>query len=153
MEETSSWLEKMITSPQNGTTDFVIVHKATQRESSGQALPTTSPPQHQTAIGKIGVWQAQEIGFLLSRPHWGKGLAEEALTAVLVYLFCGERPFDAITADVDPRNERSLKLLQRMGFEVTGTKERTWEIGGQWVDSVYLGLKKDEWETKWRAQR
>lgn len=149
IQETSSWFEKMITSPQNGTTDFIIVHKATPLESSCQALPATgAQPQHQTAIGKIGVWQAQEIGFLLSRSYWGKGLAEEALTAALVYLFRREQSFDEITADVDPRNERSLKLLQRMGFEVTGFKDRTWEIGGQWVDSVYLGLKRDEWETK-----
>ncbi|ETI22641.1 hypothetical protein G647_06717 [Cladophialophora carrionii CBS 160.54] len=118
----------MTTSDQNGVTDFIIVHKA-----------TASP------IGKIGVWQDQEIGFLLSRSHWGQGLAKEALHCVLPYLF-REKGMEEVTADVDPRNHRSIRLLEGVGFVRTGFKERTWELGSKWVDSLYLGLRRERWE-------
>ncbi|EXJ58379.1 hypothetical protein A1O7_05804 [Cladophialophora yegresii CBS 114405] len=126
--ETSTWVQRMTAAAQNGVSDFIIVHKA-----------TASP------IGKIGVWQDQEIGFLLSRSYWGQGLAQEALHGVLPYLF-GEKGMEEITADVDPRNHRSIRLLERVGFVTTGFKERTWEIGSEWVDSLYLGLRRERWE-------
>lgn len=122
----------MIASPQNGTTDFIIT------------LPGTSTHPSK-AVGKIGVWQDLEIGFLLSRNYWGKGLAREALSTVLDYLF-RERDMQEITADVDPRNERSIKVLEGVGFAKTGFEEKTFEIGGVWVDSLYFGLRKRSWE-------
>ncbi|KIW21641.1 hypothetical protein PV08_02221 [Exophiala spinifera] len=125
--ETVEWLSKMISSPQNGVTDFVI------------ALPTSH------AIGKIGVWQDSEIGFLLSRQSWGKGFAREAMLGILEYLFV-DRGLVEITADIDPRNRRSVSVLESMGFVKTGFKEKTWEVGGEWVDSVYYGLARTAWE-------
>ena len=38
---------------------------------------------------------------------------------------------DEITADVDPRNERSLRVLEKFGFVVTKFEERTLEIAGE----------------------
>jgi len=49
---------------------------------------------------------------------------------------------DAITADVDPRNEASLRLLGRLGFIETGRATATYEIEGEISDSVYLALRR-----------
>src|SRR5690242_4420906 len=92
-------------------------------------------------IGKAGLWHSNEIGFLFSPAVWGKGYAREALQAVIDRAF-GERGLEDIRAEVDPRNERCLRLLTRLGFRETGRAERTWHIGGEWSDSVYLSLKK-----------
>ena len=118
----------MINSSNNGLTDFVICLK-----------PDNKP------IGKIGVWSGDEIGFLLDRSQWHRGLAKEALCGIIQYLF-NERKFEAITADVDPRNEASLGILRRVGFEIERIEEKTLEIGGIWVDSAYLQLTKEAWE-------
>ena len=131
-KETSEWLLKMISSPQNGVTDFVIT------------LPNGD------AIGKIGVWQDNEIGFLLSQQNWGKGFAREAMLGILEYLFTN-RSLVEITADIDPRNRRSISVLESMGFVKVGFKEKTWEVGGEWVDSVYYSLTKESWEQKQAA--
>ncbi|KAJ9609557.1 hypothetical protein H2200_005884 [Cladophialophora chaetospira] len=128
----------MIDSPQNGTTDFIVT------------LPNL--PNNSITIGKIGVWQDSEIGFILSRTYWGQGLAQEALSAILHYLF-DEKGMQEITADVDPRNERSVRVLQGMGFVKTRFVEKTFEIGGEWVDSLYLGLKKEVWEGRYKERR
>ena len=45
-----------------------------------------------------------------------------------------------LRADVDPRNEPSLRLLTLHGFVETGRAARTWHIAGEWCDSVYLEL-------------
>jgi [ribosomal protein S5]-alanine N-acetyltransferase len=121
----------MAVSPQNGTTDFIIIDRSSSR-----------------TIGKIGVWQSSEIGFLLARKYWGKGLAKEALLAILRYLFV-DRAFEEITADVDPRNERSIRLLEDVGFVKTGFRKKTFEIGGEWVDSVDLGLLGEDFVKKY----
>ena len=92
-------------------------------------------------IGKAGLWHRNEIGFLFSPAIWGKGYAREALQAVVGRAF-HERALEEIRAEADPRNERCLNLLARLGFRETGRAERTWHIGGEWSDSVYLSLKK-----------
>ncbi|WP_158802193.1 MULTISPECIES: GNAT family N-acetyltransferase [unclassified Acidisoma] len=94
--------------------------------------------QDGVVIGKAGLWQGSEIGFFLSRSHWGRGLAREALQAVIGRAFA--RDVTAITADIDPRNDRSLRLLLSLGFEKTGEAQATFRVGEVWTDSVYLAL-------------
>ena len=120
----------MIDSPGNGVTDFIICLR-----------PSLTP------IGKIGVWQGDEIGFLLAREYWGKGLAKEALERIMVHLF-EKRQFELLTADTDPRNAASIGLLKKMGFEEYAFKERSFQIGEEWVDSLYLKLERETWEAR-----
>ena len=90
-------------------------------------------------IGKAGLWHGNEIGFLFSPSVWGKGYAREALAAVIDRGFT-VHGHSEIRAEADPRNERCLRLLARLGFRETGRAERTWHIGDEWSDSVYLSL-------------
>lgn len=90
-------------------------------------------------IGKAGAWNVPEIGFFLHPDHWRQGLATEALSAVIPYLFA-RHDVPRLTADVDPDNTACLALLARLGFHETGRAARTIEIAGRWCDSVYLAL-------------
>jgi RimJ/RimL family protein N-acetyltransferase len=87
-------------------------------------------------IGKCGVWQGNEIGFQIAREHWGKGFAREAAEAAIAR--AKARGFTSLVAEVDPRNARSLALLAKLGFVVTGEEKNTLQLGDEWVDSVYL---------------
>lgn len=98
-------------------------------------------------IGKIGVWQDEEVGFLLGRKHWGKGYALEAFNALLPFYF-NEKHLRCITADTDPRNDASIGLLKKLGFVVYSFKEKTWQVGDEWVDSLYLKLTKEDWQAR-----
>ena len=118
-ESTRLWLESMIAAPDGTSDDFII-------ELDG------------AAIGKLGAWRMPEIGFLLSRRHWGKGYAAEALSAFVAHAFAGGA--DHLIADVDPRNAACLSLLGRAGFRETHRATRTWKVGETWCDSVYLRL-------------
>jgi len=93
-------------------------------------------------IGKAGCFRVPEIGYILHPDYWRRGLATEALRAVIARIF-ERRPVPALTADVDPRNRPSLNLLQhKLGFKVVARARNTWNIGGVWHDSVYLELKR-----------
>lgn len=74
----------MSESGQNGKTDFILCLKPEPSAPMDEAIP----------IGKAGIYSGRpsnEIGFLVARPHWRKGMAREALTALLDYLFTLER--------------------------------------------------------------
>lgn len=90
-------------------------------------------------IGKLGAWKLPEIGFLIDPAQWGKGYAGEALAAFIAR----RRRLGSmeLTADVDPRNAPSLKLLGRAGFVETGRAGGTWQVGEELCDSVYLRLE------------
>lgn len=95
-------------------------------------------------IGKAGMWRRGEIGFILHPDVWGRGLGREAAAAVVDHAFA-TYPVDALSADVDPRNAGSLRLLQALGFVETGRAERTMQWGEEWCDSVYLTLTRAVW--------
>jgi [ribosomal protein S5]-alanine N-acetyltransferase len=122
LEESRTWLEGMIEGASE--TDFLIEHQG-------------------HVIGKAGAWRVPEVGFLLHPDHWGKGLAQEAMTAVIAHLFA-DPDLAELTADVDPRNAASLGLLARLGFVETGWAERTLKWRDEWCDSVYLALRRPD---------
>ena len=89
-------------------------------------------------IGKMGAWTLPEVGFLLDPVHWGRGYAQEGLAAFIKRR--RQLGSTELTADVDPRNGLSLKLLHKNGFVETGRAAGTWQIGAELCDSVYLKL-------------
>lgn len=118
--ETQSWLQSMVDADPAESDDFVI-------ERDGEV------------IGKLGCWKLPEVGFILSSAVWGQGFASEAMGAFLERRRAIADP-KRLIADVDPRNSASLRLLTRHDFVETGRAERTWHVGGEWCDSVYLEL-------------
>jgi RimJ/RimL family protein N-acetyltransferase len=85
-----------------------------------------------------------EIGFALDRAHQGKGLAAEAVGRLIAFAF-GELDLHRLEADADPRNARSLKLLERLGFRREGYLRERYLVGGEVQDAVFLGLLRGEW--------
>jgi len=90
-------------------------------------------------IGKLGAWKLPEIGFLIDPAYWGRGFASEALAAFVEH----RRRLGSteLTADVDPRNRSSMKLLKRHGFVESGRASGTWLVGEELCNSVYFRLE------------
>jgi [ribosomal protein S5]-alanine N-acetyltransferase len=120
LDETKEWLDSMIADPPGERDDFVVEYEG-------------------RVIGKAGCWRLPEIGFILHPSVWGRGLAREALAAIIPYLF-EHFPIPAIVADVDPRNLACIGLMNRLGFEETGRATGTWRIGEESCDSIYFAL-------------
>lgn len=85
-----------------------------------------------------------EIGYMLDRQCWGQGLMQEALRLYIQFAF-GTLGLHRLTADVDPRNERSITILERLGFQREGVMRETYWVGGEVSDSLMLGLLAPDW--------
>lgn len=97
-----------------------------------------------TLYGVDHVQGRAELGFALAREHWGRRYAREALTLVLEHAF-GTLGLRRIEADVDPRNQGSLRTLEALGFRREGYLRQRWQVAGERQDSVLLGLLDSEW--------
>ncbi|HWF25539.1 MAG TPA: GNAT family N-acetyltransferase [Solirubrobacteraceae bacterium] len=70
-------------------------------------------------VGRAGLfepegWPGLEVGWVLARPHWGRGFATEAGRAALVYAFevvGAERVISLIRRE----NEPSIRVAERLG--------------------------------------
>jgi len=80
-----------------------------------------------------------EIGYLLSRSHWGRGLMSEALKPLLRHAF-DVIGLHRIEADIDPDNVASARLLEALGFRAEGRLRERWLVGGRFSDSQLYGL-------------
>jgi [ribosomal protein S5]-alanine N-acetyltransferase len=119
VSETERWMDSMIVADPSTSDDFIV--------TLGGEL-----------IGKLGAWKLPEIGFLIDPAQWGNGYASESLAAFI------ERRRNLgsteLTADVDPRNLSSIRLLERHGFIETGRAKGVWHVGEELCDSVYFQL-------------
>lgn len=77
-----------------------------------------------------------EIGYELSKEHWGKGIASEAIEAVISYGF-KELNLHRIEALIEPLNLPSQKVLERKGFIREGLL-RGYEFTCGKFDDVYM---------------
>ncbi|MHA6204230.1 ribosomal protein S5-alanine N-acetyltransferase [Dyella soli] len=82
-----------------------------------------------------GAFQACHLGYSIAAPWQGRGLMQEALGATLPWAF-GEMDLHRVMANYMPRNERSARLLERLGFEREGYARRYLQIAGVWEDHV-----------------
>lgn len=84
-----------------------------------------------------------EIGYALGADYWGQGYAGEALRRVLAFAF-DELDLARIEADVDPRNEASIRLLERLGFRREGLLRARWRVAGEVQDALIYGLLREQ---------
>lgn len=108
-------------------------------ERDGDALVGTC-----TLFGIDATHRRAEVGYVLARERWGRGVMREALTALLDYAF-GPLGLHRVEADVDPRNVASVGLLERLGFAREGLLRERWRVSGEVSDSVFLGLLEPAW--------
>jgi RimJ/RimL family protein N-acetyltransferase len=85
-----------------------------------------------------------EIGYALARPRWGSGLGSDAVRTLVGFAF-DTLGLHRLEADVDPRNARSLRLLERQGFRREGLLRDRYQVSGEIQDAVLLGLLRPEW--------
>jgi ribosomal-protein-alanine N-acetyltransferase len=79
-----------------------------------------------------------ELGFLFAREHWGKGYAEEVTRRAMKYGF-EELGLERLWARVHAGNERSVRLLERLGFSYEGTLKAHILRDGERRDCLVFG--------------
>lgn len=85
-----------------------------------------------------------EMGYMLASHAWGRGLMHEALVAFIGHGFAA-LDLHRIEADTDPRNERSMRLLERLHFVKEGHFRERWIVDGEVSDAAMWGLLRRDW--------
>ena len=97
-----------------------------------------------TFIGLIGFWRIVkehhygELGYMLARDHWGKGLMSEAVAAVLDFGF-HSLDFHKVEAITRPENTASVRTLEKNGFVREGHFKENIFWNGAYHDSLHFG--------------
>jgi ribosomal-protein-alanine N-acetyltransferase len=85
--------------------------------------------EHETGalIGDAGLFLSQgvgpevEVGYTFARESWGRGYATEAASACLAVAF-GQLAFDEVIALVVPDNDRSQRVVAKLGMVQDGRR-------------------------------
>lgn len=99
----------------------------------------------QTVIGDVLLWftdrerRVAEIGWVLDPEHGGKGLATEAVRAVLDLAF-DHYQVHRVAAQMDARNIASAKLAGNAGMRYEAQLRQNWWSKGEWTDTVIYGM-------------
>jgi len=98
-------------------------------------------------IGKLGPdlledWPGDhkiEVGWILHRPWWGRGLATEGALASLHYAF-EELSLEEVISVTVPDNSASRRVMEKAGLNFKGTR--------QWrnTDIVWYAVQRAEWQ-------
>lgn len=84
------------------------------------------------------------LGYFGSRSHAGRGWMREGLTLTLSIGF-GRLGLHRVEANIQPGNERSIRLVTSLGFRCEGYSPRYLKIGGRWRDHERWALLAEEW--------
>lgn len=101
-------------------------------------------------IGKIalsgimrGAMSGAYLGYWMSSDTQGRGYVTEALAAVLDFGF-GPAGLHRVQAAIMPRNARSLRVIEKLGFRKEGYAERYLQIAGKWEDHEIYARTREE---------
>ncbi|WP_392508751.1 GNAT family N-acetyltransferase [Naumannella halotolerans] len=96
-------------------------------------------------IGDLALWATDgsrskgEVGWVFARSAAGKGYATEAVNALFDIAF-GTFGMHRVAAQLDPRNEPSARLCERLGMKHEAHLRQDWYIKGEWTDTGIYGL-------------
>lgn len=87
------------------------------------------------------------LGYYAFVPHNGRGYMKRGLSAVLSEAFAKHR-LHRLEANIQPDNEASRRLVQRLGFRLEGFSPRYLKIAGRWSDHERWALTAEEWKAR-----
>jgi RimJ/RimL family protein N-acetyltransferase len=85
-----------------------------------------------------------ELGVTLAPHHQNHGIASEAVTATLDWLF-GEQDMHRVYAQTDDRNKSAQRLLERLGFRLDGRLTEADWFEGEWTTFRIFAVLRQEW--------
>jgi ribosomal-protein-alanine N-acetyltransferase len=103
-----------------------------------------------TAIGNIafnnivrGAFQSCHLGYQLDEREVNQGFITEALWRAIEYAF-DDMKLHRIEANIMPRNLRSRRVVEKLGFVEEGLAKHYLKINGVWEDHIHYVLLNDE---------
>jgi len=94
-----------------------------------------------------GNFQSGYLGYYAFAPHHAKGYLRAGLQEVLRDAFRNLK-LHRLEANIQPGNERSRRLVQRLGFRLEGVSNRYLKIAGRWRDHERWAITIENWRAR-----
>jgi [ribosomal protein S5]-alanine N-acetyltransferase len=88
--------------------------------------------------------RTSELGYMLHRDHWRRGIATEASRLLLDFAF-GELGLHRVFAVVGDDNPASIRVLEKLGFRLEARHVKDVFLHGQWFTSLIYAVLEEEW--------
>lgn len=89
-----------------------------------------------------GAFLSCHLGYKLDKDEINKGYITEAIKKGIDIMF-DEYKLHRIEANIMPRNMRSLRVAEKLGFYNEGTAYKYLKINGRWEDHIHMVLLND----------
>jgi ribosomal-protein-alanine N-acetyltransferase len=134
-----------------------------RQAAAGEALPFTvlhhGELAGQVTVGGITRREAARsayVGYWVDEARAGRGIIPTALALVIDHCFEAVG-LDRIEANIRPENTASRRVVDKLGFTLTGTRQRFLYIDGEWRDHLCYVVARDDvpegMVARWHARR
>lgn len=141
--EESFWRERLARAVEEFHADRSVRFVLHPAEALGEIVGTVN----YTNIVR-GAFHACHLGYQIARSHEGRGLMTEALRGANDFMFETMR-LHRIMANYRPENERSARVLERLGFVREGLARDYLFIDGDWRDHILTSLTNPRFDRAW----
>lgn len=127
-------------------TERHLATRLTRTDLEGEAGAWALVVEHEgAAVGDVALWftdrerRVAEVGWVLDPAYGGRGLAAEAVGAVLAAGF-ERHGLHRVTAQMDARNTASAALATRVGMRQEAHFRQDWWSKGEWTDTLVFAV-------------
>lgn len=92
-----------------------------------------------------GAMQSCTIGYWIDQRHAGHEYTVEGVVLLLQFAL-EQLQLHRVEICIVPRNQRSRRVVEKLGLRDEGIAERYLEINGVWEDHVRYAITKEEWD-------
>lgn len=147
IEETKQIINKW-TAPDCNENNFAIIYKPYNKVIGTMGYTHKERNSKNTVVQDLikNGNKLVEIGFVVSKACWGKGIATECLNAMLDYLFVNEDIDMVITCHAEP-NIGSSRVQDKCGMNIIGSheNEKPW-FNTENTNHIVRAKTREEWE-------
>lgn len=112
--------------------EFALVNRRDGRVAGGVGTRITNVEQREG-----------DLGYVLRRDLWGRGIGTEAARAVLDFAF-DSLGLHRVWATADPENTASIRVLEKLGMRREGILRRNVFVRGAFRDSAVYAITEEE---------
>jgi ribosomal-protein-alanine N-acetyltransferase len=121
---------------------------------AGFAFAVLDRTEDDRLIGRIalsnivrGPWQNATLGYWIDLAANGRGHATNAVTLACRFAF-EHAGLHRVQPAIMPRNARSRRVVEKVGFRLEGRALRYLKIAGVWEDHDIFALTREEWRER-----
>jgi RimJ/RimL family protein N-acetyltransferase len=143
LDQSTAWIKNCLADPT--IFNFIVSVPITSPLYPSLCANTSIPKlgDGSLIVGGTGVQRGNEVGYMVHPAAWGWGIAPESLKVVIPAYF--EKYVEQITvkAHTNAENERSTRVLRRLGFSEKQRRPFEWPGSGIMEEVIWEIRKED----------